>query len=99
MVSEQLSLDSKSFTVQLPDKSLLKVSEVEGIVSAVKFSSEAMASLVDSTGGGDCLLGTTAWAHAIEGLDLVRSVIVGISAARMTLMSPLRFPLTFPSPT
>jgi sugar/nucleoside kinase (ribokinase family) len=51
------------------------------------YRAPTIAHVVDSTGAGDTLFGSIAWAHAIRGLPLELAVIVGICAARMTLMS------------
>jgi sugar/nucleoside kinase (ribokinase family) len=54
-----------------------------------RYSSAPIEAVVDCTGAGDCLFGATAWAHAIVGLPIEKAIVVGIAAARLTLMSPL----------
>ena len=78
------------FKVKLTDDSELTVKSIirkEECLQLIQYTSPPIDQVVDSTGAGDSLLGATAWAHAVFGLPLYRAVVVGINAARMTLMS------------
>jgi pseudouridine-5'-phosphate glycosidase/pseudouridine kinase len=74
--------------VLLPDGAELKIDNLAvNEIKVVRYTCEPIEKVVDSTGAGDCLLGATAWAHIVQGLSVENAVVVGIAAARMTLMS------------
>ncbi len=75
--------------IRLPDGSELgnETRDVDGFL-ITRYTSAPIEKVVDSTGAGDCLLGATAWAHAVGALPIESAIIVGIAAARLTLMSP-----------
>ena len=52
-----------------------------------RYTAPSIEKVVDCTGAGDSLFGATAWAHEVAHLSLEKSVLVGMVAARMTLMS------------
>ena len=52
-----------------------------------RYTAPPINQVVDCTGAGDSMIGATAWAFQEANLPLEFSVIVGMAAARMTLMS------------
>jgi sugar/nucleoside kinase (ribokinase family) len=87
----QSKLDGKTLpeqrSVTLPDKSAMKIIPVTDIeeLHVTHYEFAPVDDIVDSTGAGDSLLGTTAWAHIEAQLPLEWAVVVGIAAARLTL--------------
>jgi pseudouridine-5'-phosphate glycosidase/sugar/nucleoside kinase (ribokinase family) len=81
---------SPNFTVSIDNDTKVSVSThiIDGI-RIVRYDAPPLATVVNCTGAGDTLIGATAWSNIIEGLDIEKSVIVGLLAARITLMSPL----------
>jgi pseudouridine-5'-phosphate glycosidase/sugar/nucleoside kinase (ribokinase family) len=90
LVSRRGTASSPKYTVSIDNDTKVDVSTqiIDGI-RIVRYDAPPLATVVNCTGAGDTLIGATAWANMVEGLDIEKSVIVGLLAARITLMSSL----------